>query len=122
MTPSESIVVHIDVSKPNVKYVWSGSKSYCVNAGWKELEGVDVIAPRDIPVPKKNGSWTPETIVVEEVLTTPPRRFTDATFVSKLEKVGIGRPSTYATIIETLKERGYAEVRDVEGTPIQLKV
>lgn len=55
-------------------------------------------------------------------MSNPPRRFTDATFISLLEKLGIGRPSTYSSIIETIKDRGYAEVRDCEGSKMNLTV
>ena len=124
MEAAESIRVAIEVNttKQKQKQPWSGSKSYCVKAGWKSLEGVTETNPRDIPVPKKGGKWRPTEIKIEEHMTNPPRRYTDATFVSMLEKIGIGRPSTYASIIETIKNRGYASIKDSEGETMELRV
>ena len=49
--------------------------------------------------------------------TRPPARYTEATLVKALEKEGIGRPSTYASIIDTIKARGYVGDRSKQLVP-----
>lgn len=52
---------------------------------------------------------TLENFTVEEKSTEPPNRYTEAGLVKELEKRGIGRPSTYASILSTIEARGYVE-------------
>ena len=62
-----------------------------------------------IPTDIKAGERvTVEEIETRQKFTEPPRRFSEAGLINVLEKEGIGRPSTYASIISVIQERGYA--------------
>ena len=56
-------------------------------------------------------------IIAKEVFSRPPARYSEGSLVKKLEDLGIGRPSTYATILDTIQARGYATKGEGEGKP-----
>jgi DNA topoisomerase-1 len=62
---------------------------------------------QNLPKLENGESIKIDTIKMEEKWTKPPPRYTEGSLVKKLEELGIGRPSTYATIIKTIKDRGY---------------
>lgn len=70
-------------------------------------------------LPKLASGDTLEThsITARQTFARPPARYTEGSLVKKLEDLGIGRPSTYATIIDTIQTRGYAEKGTGEGEP-----
>ena len=51
--------------------------------------------------------WRVESLTAEGHATQPPARYTEASLVKALEDMGVGRPSTYATILDTIENRGY---------------
>jgi DNA topoisomerase-1 len=58
----------------------------------------------------------------EQHFTQPPPRFSEASLVKELEERGIGRPSTYASIMSTIVDRGYVEKREARFFPTELGV
>ena len=54
-------------------------------------------------------------VIATQKFSRPPARYTEASLVKKLEDLGIGRPSTYAPTIKTVQDRGYVEIKDLEG-------
>lgn len=56
----------------------------------------------------------------EQHFTQPPPRYTEATLINELEKRGIGRPSTYATIVATIQDHSYVDQRERRLHPTQL--
>ncbi len=61
-------------------------------------------------------------LLARETHTTPPERYTEGSLVKTLEKYGVGRPSTYATIISNILKRGYVEKKKKSLIPTELGV
>lgn len=94
-----------DGSMPN----FSANGSRVIKEGWlladPQAKGEDVLLPKV----KDNDSLSLINLNNEEKQTEPPNRYSEAGLIKELEKRGIGRPSTYASIIATIEERGYVE-------------
>jgi len=83
-------------------------------------EGADDIEQESdakLPVLAENEKLGVDKLYGEQHFTQPPPRYTEASLVKTLEEYGIGRPSTYASIISTLQDRGYAVLEKKRFSP-----
>lgn len=88
------------------KYLFEATARERIFDGFESVYSVDDEKPEVHKVLKVNDTYAVQT-KVQESETTPPDRFSEASLVKTLESEGIGRPSTYATIIQTLLDRKY---------------
>ncbi len=80
-------------------------------------EAADDDSDRRLPPIDEGETLTLKDIRPEQHFTEPPPRFSEASLVKALEEFGIGRPSTYASIIQTLKNREYVEMEQKRFRP-----
>ncbi|MEX0918252.1 MAG: type I DNA topoisomerase [Candidatus Paceibacterota bacterium] len=77
--------------------------------GWLAVDTRARGEDTEVPKLKSGDPLTLKEIEVEAKQTQPPSRYTEAGLIKELEKRGIGRPSTYASIMKTIGDRGYVE-------------
>ncbi|WP_026624475.1 type I DNA topoisomerase [Eggerthia catenaformis] len=95
----------------NHNYKFNASGSVIVFDGYLKVYG-DYEKNNDTYLPslKEADSLEALEVVKEQKFTQPPARYTEAKLIKELEELGIGRPSTYATIIDTIVQRDYVEM------------
>ena len=72
---------------------------------------------------KNEGSiLTTTDVTKKQHFTSPPPRYTEAKLIKELEELGIGRPSTYAKIMDTIKERGYVTIEEKKFVPTEIGI
>jgi DNA topoisomerase I len=74
---------------------------------------------RRLPRLKEGDSPAKKKVTAEQHFTQPPPRYSEASLVKKMEELGIGRPSTYAATLQTLKDRNYVELEKNRFVPLE---
>lgn len=111
----------MQINAVNGDYNFRGTINKVIFDGYyKIFKDEDEIKTGDFPELKEGNVHPIDKLNVEEGITKPPTRFSEATLVKKLESEGIGRPSTYASIVETLKSREYVELIEKRFHPTYL--
>ena len=111
----EKTVVKIAISSNNE--IFEAKGEVIIFDGFLKVYGGSKKDADILPAVKSGDTLALQSASARQVFARPPARYTEGSLVKKLEDLGIGRPSTYATIINTVQVRGYAEKGEGEGTP-----
>ncbi|MFY9288046.1 MAG: type I DNA topoisomerase [Alphaproteobacteria bacterium] len=122
--------VAVDIAGDDKRAVFRATGSVVVFDGWlkvyQETEDEDKKPEDDkgdgygnvrLPAVNQNDKLNKKDIKPEQHFTQPPPRYTEASLVKKLEELGIGRPSTYASIMQVLQDRNYVTLDKKRFTP-----
>jgi DNA topoisomerase-1 len=74
---------------------------------------------RRLPRLREGDAPAKKKVIAEQHFTQPPPRYSEASLVKKMEELGIGRPSTYAATLQTLKDRNYVELEKNRFVPLE---
>ena len=121
---SRALVFQIEDDEGEAEKKWKGTLSMLTFKGWKILneendtEKEEQFAKTTVLAVGTEAKWSD--MVGRQVATQPPSRFSEAQLVQQLEEKGIGRPSTFASLINTIMERKYVEKKTSKGAPVDL--
>ncbi len=111
---TEKTVVKI-TTESEKKYLFEAKGEVIVFDGF--LKATGRAKDEELPPLSTGDPLKAKTITARQNFAKPPARYTEGSLVKKLEELGIGRPSTYATIMSAIQSRGYVVKGESEGEP-----
>jgi DNA topoisomerase-1 len=117
-------VLATSVVLDNNDYKFKTTGQILVFDGFLRVYG-DYSTTNDVILPdfnKYNGIVSTDNIETEQKFTKPVSRYTEASLIEEMENLGIGRPSTYATTMKTLKDRDYVKIVDKKFHPTEIGI
>jgi DNA topoisomerase-1 len=117
MSPAKLEKTTIIITVSSSKEVFEAKGEVVIFDGFLKVYGASKKDDALLPTVSSGDSLQRNETSARQVFARPPARYSEGSLVKKLEDLGIGRPSTYATIINTVQIRGYAEKGEGEGTP-----
>ena len=117
MAPAKLEKTTATITVSTAKHIFEAKGEVIVFDGFLKVYGASKKDPDILPAMTAGDQLERQLISARQVFARPPARYTEGSLVKKLEELGIGRPSTYATIINTIQERDYAVKGEGEGTP-----
>ena len=111
---TEKTVVKI-TTESEKKYLFEAKGEVIIFDGF--LKATGRAKDEELPPLSTGDPLKAQTITARQNFAKPPARYTEGSLVKKLEELGIGRPSTYATIMSAIQSRGYVVKGESEGEP-----
>ncbi|MEI6480895.1 MAG: type I DNA topoisomerase [Candidatus Saccharibacteria bacterium] len=117
MAPAKLEKTTITIAISTSKEVLEAKGEVILFDGFLKVYGTNKKEDDILPAVASGDELAREAAIAKQVFARPPARYSEGALVKKLEDLGIGRPSTYATIINTVQVRGYALKGESEGEP-----
>ena len=120
---SDAIMDQTTLIFNNNDYLFKATGSVLVFDGYLKVYG-DYEQNEDKIIPSliENNTYQATDVIDEVHYTKPPARYTEAKLIKEMEELGIGRPSTYAKTIDTIKERNYVTIEDKKFKPTAIGI
>jgi DNA topoisomerase-1 len=127
MADAETDTTRVEVAMSDSPYLWVANYSVITFDGFMRVytqSSDDELSAQlsTLNSQLSTGACVLSTATAQESFTKPPMRYDEGSLVEKMKDLGIGRPSTYATVIETIQSRGYVERGNVGGTSREYNV
>lgn len=122
MSPAEIEKTKITIDIDDKKLHFETKGEFIIFDGFLKVYGKSQKEDDILPIVNKGDELDIVSALAKEIFSKPPSRYTEGSLVKKLEDLGIGRPSTYATIIDTVQSRGYVEKGESEGSERQATI
>ena len=120
MADAQTDTTRVEVAMSGSPYVWVANYSVITFDGFMRVytqSSDDELSAQlsTLNSQLSTGACALSVATAQESFTKAPMRYDEGSLVEKMKDLGIGRPSTYATVIETIQSRGYVERTNVEG-------
>jgi len=121
-------VKNIHINDTNKEYKMIGTIRKLVFNGYLKVynendnnDNGDGNMEEDLNVNFDENNLVLNTIKIRQIIKEPPTRYNEASLVKKLEELGVGRPSTYASIISKIQDNGYVKIDNTKGFEKEMK-